>query len=315
MTEFEARAYGSVMLFGEYAVAFLHTPAIVMGIKESLSVRFLWRSDNQISISSSIGGFGGDWSELCQQPIWAYVRQIMQKWPQITQRGWELVIDSSIPVAQGLGSSSALLVALYSALEKAHGRYQPPELKDIVGLLRQMSPHASGADCAAALHGGVLCYDPQLFTAQPLLPHIGPWLWAYTGYKTTTKDMLHRIEKRWGHYERLFRQIAAYTQAAIGAWHHKDRWALESIIRAHHQAQVAMGTFEAPMLSLYQALTHSSLRAAVKISGSGCGDGLIALGLESLPQEQLAPGQWFQKLEPAPYRENIDEPLLDEATS
>lgn len=307
---FTGTAFGSVMLFGEYAVAFHHTPAIVMGISESLTVDFCWRSDRQIQVTSALDSFLGSMKNFERQEHWLLVAHLMAHWPQTAQRGWEMRIHSDIPIAQGLGSSAALIVALVIALEKAHGQHLSPNshksLQKIVALLRGFSPHASGADCAAALHGGVVLYDPQLYKVTPLPPQLGPWYWAYTGYKTTTGTMLERFEHRWGHYNSLLRQIAAYTHGAVQCWSESHLGHLKTLMRAHHQVQVALGTFERPMLTLYNKLCQSAPDAAVKISGSGCGDGFVALG-GMLPEGLfLESKQWGQFLTPAPYREVCD---------
>lgn len=305
--EFTGTAYGSVMLFGEYAVAFHHSLAIIMGIAESITARFIWRADKKVHLYCALGEFSGSFEHFENTSEWQFISNLLRHWPQTAQRGWELRLDCSVPIAQGLGSSSALLVALFIALEKAHGNHPTCDrqtLKEIVSLLRQSSPHASGADCAAALYGGIIVYDPQLYDVQPL-PVIGPWYWAYCGYKTTTIKMLQRLEHRWEASHKILTQIAQHTQQAVRLWSAENIPAIKALMRAHHQCQVALGTFDRGMLGLYQKLTQHSPEAAVKISGSGCGDGFVALHGKALSESDFESKQWGQFLTPAPYRESL----------
>lgn len=306
--EYCGTAYGSVMLFGEYAVAFQHTPAIVMALRDTLTARFSWRADKNVRLFCALGDFVGVFEDFQKEKEWAFLVALLRHWPQTAQRGWDLTFECAIPIAQGLGSSAALIVALYIALEKAHGQPCPCEkqtLKQIVSLLRQTSPHASGADCAAALYGGTILYDPQLYQVRPL-PLIGPWYWAYCGYKTTTPQMLSRLEKRWDRTQHILSQIAHYTQQAATKWRQESKPELKALIRAHHQCQVALGTFDRGMLSLYQKLSLANPNGAIKISGSGCGDGFVVLDAVALKDSDFLPKQWGQFLEPAPYREVYD---------
>lgn len=306
--EYSGTAYGSVILFGEYAVAFHHSLAIMMAISESITARFCWRNDKKVHLFCALGDFSGSFEHFEKTPEWEFIANLLRHWPQTAIRGWELKLEGSVPIAQGLGSSSALLVALFIALEKAHGN-QPTcdrqTLKQIVSLLRQASPHASGADCAAALYGGIIVYDPQLYDVRPL-SLIGPWYWAYCGYKTTTIKMLQRLEHRWDASHTILTQIAMYTQQAVQLWAPSNILALKALMRAHHQCQVALGTFDRGMLGLYQKLTKHSPQSAVKISGSGCGDGFIVLQGEALSDSDFENKQWGQFLIPAPYRESVD---------
>lgn len=306
--EFSGTAYGSVILFGEYAVAFHHSIAIMMAISESITARFVWRADKKIQIFCAIGDFSGSFDCFEKTQEWEFISHLLRHWPQTAQRGWELTLECSVPIAQGLGSSSALLVALFIALEKAHGNRPVCDrrtLKQIVSLLRQSSPHASGADCAAALYGGIIVYDPQLYDVRPL-PLIGPWYWAYCGYKTTTIKMLQRLEHRWDASHKVLTQIAAHTRQAVRIWDHQNISIIKTLMRAHHQCQVALGTFDRGMLSLYQKLTYNSPESAVKISGSGCGDGFVVLQGAALNESAFETKQWGQFLIPAPYREKVD---------
>lgn len=73
---------------------------------------------------------GGDWAQY----IRAAVLRLQKRYPQVKLRGLDLVVHGSVPVAAGLSSSSALVVATAEAVAALNGLdVRPRQLVDLCG--------------------------------------------------------------------------------------------------------------------------------------------------------------------------------------
>ncbi|MFA5467442.1 MAG: galactokinase [Sphaerochaetaceae bacterium] len=114
------RVPGRVNLIGEH-IDYNHCPVLPLAIDREILALVRLREDNRITavdtkegfprvefaISSQIEPFeGGHWGNY----IKAGVQGVIDEWPKIGCRGFDLAIDSNIPFSAGLSSSSALVV-------------------------------------------------------------------------------------------------------------------------------------------------------------------------------------------------------------
>lgn len=110
---YRAKAPGSLMLLGEYAVLHGKT-AIVAAIDKFILISLTPRNDNTIHICSSLGELTADRRRLQPLPPFEFVLTALASKKLPT--GCNVMIESDLPSAIGLGSSAAVTIALLAGM-------------------------------------------------------------------------------------------------------------------------------------------------------------------------------------------------------
>ena len=123
-----SRAPGRVNLIGEHT-DYNGLPVLPMALRQEIRIYFTPRRDNKVrvvnqerefqprefSISENIPpDASGDWGNYLRAPCQALARRFR------ASRGFDALVDSTLPVASGLSSSSALVIAMGRALLHAN---------------------------------------------------------------------------------------------------------------------------------------------------------------------------------------------------
>lgn len=158
-----ARAPGRVNLIGEHT-DYNGLPVLPMTLDREILLRFSPRADRRVilgntdprfpvvefelgpDITPEQGGGWGDYPRAAGQALWRETGEL---------RGIDGEIDSTLPVASGLSSSSAMVVATALALLDANGRTVPRErLMDLLARgERYVGLEGGGMDQAISLGG------------------------------------------------------------------------------------------------------------------------------------------------------------------
>ena len=209
-------APGRVNLIGEH-IDYHGLPVLPMALQRSIRVHFQPRSDSRISATSEAYGHRefdwtpaltpvarGDWENYLR----AAAQAIAGKWG--VMNGIDAAIESDLPPAAGLSSSSALIVAVTLALLRANQREATfEELMEILPDGEQfVGTRGGGMDHAASLASREGCASLIEFT--PLAVHHIPIPpeWAFL-----VADSLHAAEKSGPVRERYNAVRTAGTQA------------------------------------------------------------------------------------------------------
>ena len=191
-------APGRVNLIGEH-IDYHHLPVLPMALHRSIRVTFEPRADVEIRVTSGTYGHReftwtpaltpvarGDWENYLR----AAAQAIAGKWGIL--RGMDAEIESDLPAAAGLSSSSALIVAVTLALLRANGREASfEELMEILPHGEQfVGTRGGGMDHAASLasrenHASLIGFVPLSVQHVPIPPD-----WAFL-----VADSLHAAEK------------------------------------------------------------------------------------------------------------------------
>jgi len=283
----EARAPGSVMLFGEHAV--LHEAlAIVMAANVHLTVTLTPRTDQNIEIHSALGHYQASLEALPDAPPFRFVLACIQSLKSCFPCGLELTITSEFSHTVGLGSSAAITVATLAALltwlETPWERTQLFRLAKTV--IQSVQGLGSGADAAAAVFGGVNAYrmKPAEITPLPMIPQLHL---VYSGSKTPTAEVVQFVTQSMQQdperYQAYFKAIDRCSQQAITCIQHSDWQQLGVVMQAQQDIMQTM-QLSTPMIDtlITQASNHPNILGA-KISGSGLGDCIVCLG--DLPKQ------------------------------
>ncbi|MCD6045527.1 MAG: kinase [Gammaproteobacteria bacterium] len=276
----KARAPGSVMLFGEHAVL-AGEAAMVAALDQYITLTVEKRVDDAIEISSNLyPPYTTHLKELTITEPYTFVLACLMQQKQKITRGLTIRIDSDINPTLGLGSSAAITVALLSALDMLFQIKMDVWLqaRDII---RNLQGRGSGMDALASLHGGALYHSPKTEQILTLAPRSDLHL-LYCGYKTATATVLQRVQNTFtraeGVLDSIYHAIGETVQLACQAWQNDDTALLAKCMDIHQGLQQALQVSDQHCDHLRFWLKERVAVEAVKISGSGLGDCLLALG-------------------------------------
>lgn len=277
-----ASAPGKVMVAGEYAVL-SGVSALVAAVDARATARLTAGADGSPQIAA---GSPAPWPLPPEVLLTkAEAERALGATPM------DLTIDTS-PLREGdrklgLGSSAAGAVAAAAAVFASAG-IDPARARDRVFRAalaghHAVAPHGSGADVAAAAHGGLLKYRRE-GDAVEITPRTMPsslrTLLAWTGTPVRTSDLVDRVRAlaardARGHAAAID-AIADAAGALDRAIEKDDASAIFDATRAHHDAMRVLGEkADAPIVTPSLAKLADVARAfggASKPSGAGGGD-------------------------------------------
>lgn len=275
-----ASAPASLILTGEHAV--LHGyPAIVCAIDQRIRVELIPREDNQIHIHSALGEYQTTITNLIPVAPFEFVLTAMQNF-SITQ-GFDLNIQSDFSHKTGLGSSAAVTVSTIAAMGMwLNLNLSADELyQRAYHTIKQVQKMGSGADVAAAVHGGIVLYQLEPFTCQSLGTTL-PLYVIYSGNKVPTTKVIAKVNEFVQEQPAtslcLFHAIGACTEQAVKAIQKQDWQTLGKIFNQHQKLQASLGVSNAALELILETLHQQPGITGAKISGAGLGDCVIALG-------------------------------------
>ncbi|MFP8965967.1 mevalonate kinase [Pokkaliibacter sp. CJK22405] len=287
-------APGSLMVMGEHAV--LHDQwAIATAVDRRIELSLVPRDDRNVIIRSSLANYEASLNQLLPHPQLKFVLEaIAQAHPS---QGFEVDIESAIDHTVGLGSSAAVTAAMVAAL----AFWENPALADDKALLLQrahevvlaVQGRGSGTDLAASVYGGLLGYRVDGRQVKPL-PAIWPITLVYCGYKTPTPEVLQKVHDEAAQCPSLYSGIyhlmgQAAEQAMTAAELGNDELFMRCM-QMQHGLLDALGVCDETLADIVYHLRQLPGVSAAKISGSGLGDSVLALGHTSaeLPWQSIA---------------------------
>ncbi len=183
------RAPGRVNLIGEH-IDYCGLSVLPMALRRSVRIQFHPRSDREMrlvnrdprfapsafAVSESIPpAAAGDWGNYAR----AAAQALAQRFPDL--RGVNALVESDLPIAAGLSSSSALLVAMALAMLHANGvSVASLELMDLLGRgERYVGTAGGGMDQAIILGARAGCASRIDFHPLRLTPTAVPAGWQF----------------------------------------------------------------------------------------------------------------------------------------
>ena len=275
---------GSTYLWGEHAILQGHRATLV-AVAQYLSVCFIPNSRSKdIQIQSHLGQHTYSLIELAEAfpPEFRFVCHAIKSHRPPT--GGTLIIRSEFSHKLGLGSSAAVTVATMACMKQVANQIFTKQtlLEEVTDLIRKIEGIGSGGDVAASIFGGVISYQtPQKAVVRQ--PSIGPLSLHYCGYKTATKAVLAHIGNKWQHNQNalteLYQNMGRLSEQAETALKtDQSKQKIAKYMNAYHACLVQLGVEDEALCQIRKRLMAAGA-LAVKISGSGLGDCLIALGV------------------------------------
>jgi len=289
----QTSAPGSLMITGEHAV--LHgAHALVGAVDARVRVTLEPRLDRTVVIRSSLGTRHMPLAAADLSPPFQFVGHAIAMLADICPSGFALDIRADMRADTGLGSSAAVTVAALAALHVFCHHAPPSSPADLhrqaLDIVRRVQGAASGADLAAAVWGGVLLYrqTPEVIRRHG---HFPPVTLAYAGYKTPTAEVIRQVEARRAcaadGFRDLYARMDACSQEASQAFATSDWRHLADMLTNGQRLMEELGVCDPTLAAMVNSLREQPGIAAAKISGSGLGDCVLAIG--TLPDDSAFP--------------------------
>lgn len=292
--QIKASAPGSLMLLGEYAVLY-GQQALVCAVDKRINVTLTPREDERIEIYSSLHGqYTTELSQLSIEKPFQFVLGVLKQYQPVLRRGCRIDITTAFSDKMGLGSSSAVTVATLAAVVTwLNIRMTPLDMiRQGRHVVRQVQGVGSGADIAAAVYGGIVNYQAQPIAAEKF--HVTcPLTALYAGFKTSTVEAIKHVQQQFSARQQLFRQInMAIGQCVVDAIPsvRKGDWAkLGEVMNIQQGMMESLGVSSPLLQAMVNDLRRQPGVCGAKISGSGLGDCVIAIG--ELPESYVFSGE------------------------
>ncbi|MDG6778551.1 mevalonate kinase [Thiomicrorhabdus sp. zzn3] len=289
-----SRAPANLMLLGEHSVVY-GQPALACSVDRFIEMEWQRTDDSIICIDSALGQYSFTLTELKNEsskldhPKLRFVLHALKTFAGDLEHGLQIEIRSEFSDTIGLGSSAAVLAATLVGLNQITQLNHDLAALFALGhqIILQIQGRGSGTDLAASLNGGVLFFEPQN-SNRPAQFHsieqhpLERITLIYSGYKTSTAEVLQHVAEHWQSQPDLLEQLYALmgntTRQAMQALTEGQFKEFFALCNVYQGLMDALGVSDATLSQLvYQLRARNNIQAA-KISGSGLGDCVIGFG-------------------------------------
>ena len=262
-----ASAPGKIILSGEYAVLFGYS-GIALPSSVKLHVEFTEdpnTSDLEIA-----------WGDLADSPEWAeYLKTIIARCGKF---GGKLRIHNKVPLNKGMGSSTALIIALVRCLV-GDDRDLALQIED------ELNPGHSGIDFAVIWNEKPIKFTkgspPEEIDISQDLLH-GQFLVDTGKPGESTTELIEHISAQKDNFSEAFAAIGSCTELLEKG---ED---FAAVIKAHNRAQQSLGIVTEEAKNLITKIEHEG--GAAKVLGAGALSGGCGMILAINVEESVADG-------------------------
>lgn len=292
MPAISASAPGKIILFGEHAVVY-GRPALAVPVKDVRAKAIVMANPRgtpgSLRIQAPDVGIDSWLDKLPEDhPLVAAINQVFSALEVVRSPACTLRITSSIPIAAGLGSGTAVSVAIIRALSAFLGHPLPDEVVSSLAYKVEKLHHGSpsGIDNTVITYARPIFFvrgsgkdsDTQVETLR--VPESFILVIADTGIPSPTAATVGDVRIAWKaspeRYEDLFDaagNIALAARQAIESGHPEN---LGALMNENHQLLGEMGVSSIELDRLVDAARRAGALGA-KLSGAGRGGNMIAL--------------------------------------
>ena len=294
------------MLLGEHAVLD-GNQSLICAINKRIFVTLEpIENSTSIIIESSIGSYHAQIDAVDDDDRFIFLIEVIRSFVSQLKTGIHIKIDSEFSPAIGFGSSTAVTVAAYAAFYTYIKGHNPNPLnlyKAVIKIIRSIQQWASGSDIAASIYGGLINYS-NLSNQFPInrkleSPNIEkidktfPLVAVYCGYKKSTEEVIREIILDYYNSDKdhltsvVFNEISNCVNDGINAIRKNNLHALGSAMNTQQYTMDSMGLNTPELEEICDILQKDPDIYGAKISGSGLGDCIIAVGETSLWEKEL----------------------------
>ncbi len=265
-----ASAPGKIFLFGEHAVVY-GKRALVTAINLRCFANVKKR--NGFRISSPLGTTGLDYEKH------PYISHAIKRFTEMKKiKGADIKIESQIPIASGLGSSSAVTVSVLKALDAEYEASLTNE--EIYEIARRVEVDvqgiASGTDPFISTHGGCWLIPER----KPIKIGDAHFIVIDTGIKSITGEMVRNVAKLREEFpevvDGIMDVIDRITATAIPELDKMDLTSISKLMFINQALLNAIGVSTKEINEIVAEL--NSMGIASKLTGAGGGGCVIGVG-------------------------------------
>jgi mevalonate kinase len=291
----ESSAPGKVILFGEHAVVY-GQPAIAVPVTQVEATAHVEPAPDGSGLTLIAADLGESF-DLARAPAEAPLAvaarltldHLAASVPDAT-----LTVESTIPIASGLGSGAAVSTALVRALAGFLGasltRAEVSELVYEVERIHHGTP--SGIDNTVIAYGQPVYFVRTAASGPELVSVAEPFrlLIADTGLPSPTRHLVSRVRMGWQRetrrYEALFERVGEVVREARRRIEAGDVTGLGPLMDENHRLLVKLGV-SSPVLDRFVEAARMAGATGAKLSGAGQGGNVVAL-VESDAADEVA---------------------------
>jgi mevalonate kinase len=287
-----ASAPAKVILFGEHFVVY-NEPAIVIAIDRRAYASAELRKDQCICISSknlettryfSKAQLKGEKNNKKEHSRLEPIRIAVQKVLDLSEieTGVNINVNSSIPIAAGLGSSAAVTVATTAALGELLNLKLSQKTIFQITFEAESFVHGtpSGIDPTISIHGGIILYYKDKGFSPLNFKNNLQLVIGDSGVKRSTGEMVAAMRKLKTRYNSIINLIIKsggnIASRAIEALKKEDFKTVGELMNINHSLLSAVGVSNKILDKLVYAARKAGAYGA-KLTGAGGGGCIIAL--------------------------------------
>jgi mevalonate kinase len=298
-----ASAPAKVILFGEHFVVY-GEPAIVLAIDKRAYATVDCREDKSLHLRSANLSFAGyfengvfkiekgDAREARSrfEPVKLAVERVLGTYGENV--GLDIEINSTIPVAAGLGSSAAVVAAVTVAVGTLlHVKMSKEDVFRITYEAEKVVHGTpSGVDPAISTFGGALLFQMDTgFKPLEVKTDI-PLVIGDTGVERSTRVQVEKVQKVMGSYPRIAESLRKAAReivlCAMDAFGESNLKTLGDLMNINHALLCGVGVSDESLESLISAARKAGALGA-KLTGAGGGGCMIALANDERLEQVL----------------------------
>lgn len=293
-----ASAPAKIILFGEHFVVY-GEPAIVLAIDRRARASAELRTDQRVYVNSvdlGLSGFftkerfqperGGEEARTKLEPVKIAIQRVLDLSKK--EVGVNVKIESSIPVAAGLGSSAAVAAAVGAAVSELLDVKLSREEIFRIAYEAERFVHGtpSGIDPAISTYGGVHLFDRKKGVTPLNVKGDIQLVVGDTGIKRSTGRLVAMVRERRERFPSIIGPIiktgGKVALRAVKALETGDLNAVGELMNINHALLCAVGVSNESLERLVNASRKAGAFGA-KLTGAGGGGCMIALS----PPERL----------------------------
>ncbi len=281
-----ASAPGKVILCGEHAVVY-GQPALALPVHqvkaEAILSEILDGESGHILIHApDIQLFQWMHEIAPENPLRKAIQLTLEKIKVQDFTALKLEIQSSIPIASGMGSSAAISIAIIRALSQHFDSPLPPEMQSRIAFEIEKLYHGT----PSGIDNTTIAFERPVYFIQgkdPIPFEIGTPLHliiADSGIASSTSEAVTKVRERWlkdkVHYEALFDQMGFISYSAQRAIKAGQVHVLGSLLNQNQMLLESIGV-STPQLEKLIQISREYGALGAKLSGAGLGGNIIAL--------------------------------------
>jgi len=223
---------------------------------------------------------GGSNTRSFLEPVKIAAESVLKKYA--VKKGLNIQVNSDIPVASGLGSSSAVSVSTVASVGEAIGiSLSREEILDLSSTAeKSVHKNPSGIDIAIATYGGTILYERQKgMTRIEDTPNLALVI-GNTGITRNTGSLVEAVRQRRDRLPSTINPLIvaaeSLTRSAVDALRDRDLVKLGELMDVSQGLLAAVGTSCIELDRLVYAARRAGALGA-KLTGAGGGGCMIAL--------------------------------------